>query len=483
MGIPATRVIHESIKAAPQRNIVQYTRIIRLLAFASIATSPLWLVALFFSDPQDYSYASSLVCVPLLAIICAVAISHFTQADPYLRRLAMASLVAHMVASSVFLWVGIVIYGGVADTFHYWTVGMGIASEFPIVGWSVFQPPYWSTNLIYNLCGLAALLIGDAMPALFIASAFVSLVGGCLFYRAFVIAFPDGDRWLFGLLVLFLPSILFWSSFIGKDAPIQFFIALTCLGFAELTQRSSSRGILYCALGLTGTMLVRAHVAAMLAIAMTFPFAVGKPKAGGTGKAAKIILIPVLCVGTYFFISQAQSFLLANGDDANRSGNATSAAMIADAETKNSQIGGSAFNQGASLPVRIVESPFLLFRPFPWEMRTPMALAAAVESVGLMALCWRRRREIWLMLRHWRDPYTGFILMYTVVFMIAFGGAISNFGILLRQRIMMTPVVLMLLCAGQKSPVSRVPSKQGRNMRMASYGGGKLRSDRIPVED
>ena len=77
--------------------------------------------------------------------------------------------------------------------------------------------------LINNICGLAALLIGDALPTLFIAFSLVSLAGGYLYYRAFMIAFPDGDRLLFGLLVILSPSLLFWSSFIGKDSLIQYF--------------------------------------------------------------------------------------------------------------------------------------------------------------------------------------------------------------------------------------------------------------------
>ena len=485
MGIPATRAIHESMKIALSRNIAQYSRVINLVAFASITTSPLWLAALFFTNPRDYSYISSLICVPLLAVVGAVVIAHLTQGDSYLRRLLMTSLIAHMFASSLFLWVGIAIYGGVADAFHYWTIGLDLANMFPIVGWSAFQPPYWSSNLIFNLCGLAALLVGDALPTLFIASSFISLAGGYLFYRAFVIAFPDGDRWLCGLLLLLMPSILFWSSFIGKDALIQFFIALTCLGFAELTQRSSLRGIVYCAIGLIGTMMVRAHVAAMLAIALTFPYTVGKSRIGGTNKAVKIILIPALCAGTLFFLTQAQNFLNANIDSDNssvHSGRSTSAVGEANNVTKNSQFGGSAFNQGTALSMRIAESPFLLFRPFPWEMHTPMALAAAFESAGLMYLCWKRRHAIGLTLRQWRNPYVGFLVMYCVIFTITFGGAISNFGILLRQRIMMTPVVLMLICAKQ-IPLARTASRQSReDAWLASYAA-RLRADRMAAGD
>jgi hypothetical protein len=57
--------------------------------------------------------------------------------------------------------------------------------------------------------------------------------------------------------------------------------------------------------------------------------------------------------------------------------------------------------------------------------------------------------------------------MYSVVFSITFGGAISNFGILLRQRIMMTPLVLMLICAKQKTVVQGVRARRARAAGLA----------------
>src|SRR5271165_352102 len=457
MGLSDTRVSHDRISVDSPRNIARYVLVAKLVTVVSIVTCPFWLSALFFTSPQVYPVTSSLICVPLLAIVGAVAVAHFTQRDPYLRRLLTAGLVAHMAASSLFLWVGFFVYGGIADAFHYWTVGLQLAEEFQIVGWAAFHGPFWSTNLINNLCGFASLLIGDALPALFIAFALVSLAGGYLFYRAFVLAFPEGDRWLFGLLVILSPSILFWSSFVGKDALIQCFIGLTCFGVARLTQQPGPRAVLLCAFGLAGALLVRAHVASMLGIAITFPYVVGKSRDGGSSTAARIILIPVLLGGTYLLISQAGSLLDLQNE------NSTSVFHEADTLTKTSQTGGSAFNEGTSLPVRIAESPFLLFRPFPWEMHNLLALAPAFESAGLVLICWYRRREIGSTLRHWRDPYVGFLVTYSVIFLITFGGAISNFGILLRQRIMVTPVILMLICAKQKPLMQRALQRSGKD--------------------
>jgi hypothetical protein len=475
MGIPATRVVYDRPEIVPPPNMARYVLVIKLLAFASIISSPVWLAALFFTSPEDYSPNSSLVCVPLLAIFGAVAVIHFTQNEPYLRRLMLTGLLAHMLASSVFLWVGFNVYSGTVDAFHYWTMGLQIAERFQIVGWNAFHGPYSSTNLISNICGITTLLIGDGLPTLFVASSFVALAGAYLFYRTFTIAFPEGDRWLFGLLVVLLPSLLFWSSFVGKDSLIQYFIALTCYGFARITQRPSVSGVVFCAMGLAGALLVRAHVAAMLAVAITFPYAVGRSRPGSASKAAKLILIPFLAVSTYFLVSQAKNFIDLQNE------NSTSVLQQADIITRNSQIGGSAFNEGASLPLRIAASPFLLFRPFPWEMHTAMAIPAALESLGLIYLLWVRRREIGSTLRHWRDPFISFLLMYSAIFLVTFGGSISNFGILLRQRIMVVPAVLMLLCARQEHPVP-LASQRMKAGRWLSSAIRLSPRGRIPAE-
>jgi hypothetical protein len=461
MGVAATRAIHSGVPIDPH-HISRCVLATRLIAFASIVTSPFWLRPLFFASFSNYSTISSLVCVPLMALAGALAVAHFSQSDWYLRRLLIVGIVASMAASSLFLWVGWFVYGGAVDAFHYWSVGLQLAERFHTVGWAAFQPPYWSTNLINNISGIAALLIGDALPTLFITFALISLAGKYLFYRAFADALPEGDRWLFGLLVVLSPSLLFWSSFIGKDSLIQYFIALTSLGFARLIQRPSYRSIFVCAVGLAGTLLIRPHIAAMLAIAMTFPYSVGRSRAGRGNKVARILIIPVLAVGTYFLVSQSRTFLYSTTN----SKNSSSAFQEAETVTRNSQTGGSSFNQGASLPVRIAEFPFLMFRPFPWEIHNVMSLISAVESVGLMVLCWVRRREIRSTLRHWRDPYVGFLLLYSMVFSITFSGSISNFGLLARQRIMVTPLVLMLVCARQKLPVRATSQRFRKNARL-----------------
>ena len=434
---------------AEMRAVGRYTLILELVTISCILTCPFWLGALFFTSPRDYSYTSSLICVPLLAAMGAVTVAHLTQRDPYLRRLLGASLVAHMAVSSLFLWMGFYIYGASVDAFHYWTVGGQLTRDFSLIGWSAFHSPWWSTNLINNICGMMMLLIGDGLPTLFISFALLGLWGGYLFYRAFTTAFPEGDRWLFGLLMFLSPSVLFWSSSLGKDALAQLFVGLTCYGFVRLNRQAGPRAVLLCALGLGGVLLVRAHVAAMLALAMTFPYVVGRPAGKQVNPAVRLLIIPVLIAGTYFLVTKAEGFL---GVDSQSS---TSSVEKLNNLAKNNQIGGGAFNEESSLTVRMAESPVLIFRPFPWEAHSVMAAVASLEATGWLLLCVLRRKPIWLALKEWRDPNVGFILVYSAIFSLAFAAAGGNFGIVVRQRIMMVPVALMLTCIHRKSTVAR----------------------------
>jgi hypothetical protein len=334
-----------------------------------------------------------------------------------------------------------VIYDSAVDSFHYWDVGLRLANDFAVTGWSTFKPPYWSSNLISNICGLLSLVIGNALPTLFVIFALVSLWGSYFFYRAFCISFPNGDQRLYGMLVVFLPSIAFWSSAIGKDALEQLFIGLTAYGFARLIQRPGGRAFLICIAGIAGAILSRPHVGAIVALACLLPFTLAGTRGHWMRVSAKILLVPLLFAATAYLAMVAGNFV------GMESGDAEITIQRVNQLTKNSQIGGSAFNQEQSLPVRIATAPFLMFRPLPWEVHSPMAAVAFLEAFALLVFCVKRRNEFKAALSRWRTPYIAFILIFSAEFSLAFAATVSNFGILVRQRIMLLPLLLMLFCA------------------------------------
>ncbi|HMH12534.1 MAG TPA: hypothetical protein VK578_05455 [Edaphobacter sp.] len=446
--VPITTASIESVQRRCEW--FRYSLIIKLVVAACFLLSPLWLWALFFSNSQA-PYAPSLVFVPLAVIGCMVGFMPLWRGDPYLKQLLRAGILARLAAASLYIWIGFFVYDTSVDAFHYWSVGMHLADDFSVVGWSVFQPPYTSTNLINNICGFIMLATGNTLPTLFVLFALAALWGGYFFYRAFSISFPTGDQWLFGLLTVLLPSNLFWSSAIGKDSLAQLFIGISAYGFARVNEKLGARSIAICSVGIAGMLVIRPHIAAMLALSITLPFAIGKTKGGWMNLAARIILIPALVWLSLIIISQAGQFVGVETADSQ------SSIETVNRLTQRTQVGGSAFNSGQSLGARIAESPFLMFRPLPWEVNNAMGAVASLEAMGLLFFAWSRRRNFLNALRNWREPFIAFILMYSFVFSVAFAAATSNFGILARERIMMVPLLLMLFCAKPQTPSGMRP--------------------------
>ncbi len=109
---------------AEARRLNRYTLITKAILAASLLSSPLWLAALFFTSPDDYSYATSLLFVPLVGLGCTLMFTFVWHEDRPLRSLLGTGVLVRLAAAGVYIWVGFVIYGAAVDSFHYWDVGL-----------------------------------------------------------------------------------------------------------------------------------------------------------------------------------------------------------------------------------------------------------------------------------------------------------------------------------------------------------------------
>jgi hypothetical protein len=86
----------------------------------------------------------------------------------------------------------------------------------------------------------------------------------------------------------------------------------------------------------------------------------------------------------------------------------------------------------------------VLLRPFVWEADNPQNLVAALETVVWLGIFWVRRKSLFANLASVRqDPLLGMCLFYAIGIVFALT-AISNLGIIARQRVMMLPFLWML---------------------------------------
>jgi len=423
----------------------RYNLIIQLVALGCVVTLPGWAWALFFSS-SDHEYTMALVLVPFLIALNLVLAMVVAGRDRFLQRVLCTALLFKVAAAGAYVWMVFRLYDQSADMVGYWGRGQVIANDLVRYGHWTTLHPIWSNNFIAMLTGLLFSVITVSLPAGVVVFAFAAFWGQYLFYRAFLTAFPEGDRKLAALLLFFLPSIVFWTATIGKDATILLFLGVTACGFAGLSRRLTSRAFVLFLAGLTGVMLVRPHVAVMVGLASLGALLLGQNRQGVPGVLGKLLGVLLLAGGTLLLARQAQAFLQME--------QISQAPQVLERVASNNYMGGSAFGGGLSLAYRLVNVPFLFFRPWPWEVHSLQAVIAAAEGLLLLAIFVRRRRDFYAAVREWRSkPFVLFVVLFAFQFSVVMSLAITNFGLLTRERVMLMPFAMMLFCVRGESVI------------------------------
>jgi hypothetical protein len=221
-------------------------------------------------------------------------------------------------------------------------------------------------------------------------------------------------------------------------------------------------GFLIAALGLWATAMVRPHVTLIVFLALAVGYIL-RPARGSTSTVAplrKLIGIGVLIIVGALVVSRTQSFFGVENLDTG-----TADQIVADVEGQTAQ-GGSEFE--TTRPSTPLQYPgavvSVLFRPFPFEASSGAAMFAALEGVLLILLLCNPRRLRTLPRAFARRPYVAFSVTFAALFVYGFA-AVSNFGILVRQRTQVLPFVLVLAALPLALlPPRRKPLPPGRSI-------------------
>lgn len=387
-----------------------------------------------------------LMSVPLLQRITRV------DGEPGLTQVFLWGLAAKFVFTLVRYFVINVVYGGNGDAGVYSEGGAFLAPLYR-VGTFGAVPPILSgrgveTERIAMVVGAIYSIIGVSDYAAFFIFAWVCFMGQVLMWRAFKRAVPEGDHRRYAILVLFLPSMLFWPSSIGKEAIMLGCIGMVCFGAAQiLGERVRLAGVMTFLAGVAGLSFIRPHMALIAIVSLGFASAVGT-LAGFRSAASprvfviRMVALTVLVISASVATTQMSRFF--SEDDSADEGGVSS---VLDRTTEQTSQGGSEFAAPAvsnpvELPAGVVT---VLFRPFPWEARNVNGLIASAEGILLLALFFAGHRRLitWFKTAPKR-PYLVFAIAYAMVFIITFS-YIGNFGILARQRTQMLPLALTMI--------------------------------------
>jgi hypothetical protein len=338
-----------------------------------------------------------------------------------------------------------VLYDGSADAGVYHDEGIRLR-EFYVEGIlnADLGRPFLGTGSVRALTGLLYTVTGPTLLGAFFLFSFVGFWGLYFFYRAFCVAVPEGDQRRYAILVLFLPSLLFWPSSLGKEAWVTLGLGLLAYGSARLLARLR-HGFPIVVAGLLTAGMVRPHVAAMVVMGLLGAYVTRRSPAGDSVLAPARKLVGLLVLGAilFFAVGQVSSYL--GVDSFNRDAVEAARAEV----VQQTQQGGSVFSNTetdldpSELHVALAS---VLFRPFPWETNNVQSLVAATEGLLLVGLVYTSRRRLLGAVRSFlRTPYVVLCTVYVVLFTYGFS-SFANFGILTRQRVQVLPFFLVLLC-------------------------------------
>jgi hypothetical protein len=370
-----------------------------------------------------YRYGgASVTLVGLVGILISIAAIQINFRNMNIGRLVLLLLLlATHVSCSVYYYRWSLLVP--ADAYAYYFD----PANFGLQRWGL------STTLVTQLCYILKTRFGGTYLDCFLVFQAFGFGGIMLLVRTFdeiaanVVVPESRASWL----LLFLPSANFWTSGIGKDAPLFFAISL-CVWSA---MRMRSR-LPYLCIALCVMALFRAHVALMAAMALAGTAFFGSSATLGRKLGFLVLGLAGIWVATGAVES---TFGL----------NATSIASVFDFldEKYNSfvTIAGATSVGDAPYPVRVLS---LLFRPFFVDAQGAMGFIASLENVGVAFLVLYflvRAREVVYLSR--RVPFVRFVLLFAFILLFLLSLIYYNVGMGLRERVMSYPMIFSALVA------------------------------------
>lgn len=300
----------------------------------------------------------------------------------------------------------------------------------------LFSYPFFSSYLAVGMC-----------------FSFYSLLGSLKIYTIFAHHFPK-IRNQIALACFFIPTVCFWSSGILKDS-----LTFGALGFlfsaaynVFVKRKNFFSSLLMASISFYLLYIIKPYI--MLAFApalLLLVFTLWSEKIGS--KQVKNFIFGIMVL-----VGLGGGFLLYQNLTSEGALQRYNTEVILDAIDKQRSVyerdymqerSGSTFTLGASnpallFPLGIVAS---YFRPFPWEIQSPIMVLNALESLLCFGLVLFTFFKVGF-LRTFRIIFGNPFTLFSFVFALLFGGAVGtstgNFGSLVRYKIPGMPFFIIL---------------------------------------
>jgi hypothetical protein len=420
----------------------------------------------------------------LIAFAIFVVVRLARQRDTTFFRYATIGLLLHLVFAVAQNWVYSTYYAGASDVYAFAEVGKVIARalevDFGNVAPEVVKMffhidahlPYgWVTNGTGStsteaLTGILFYAFDTSLLLCFFVVSIVTWLCQLLLARTLGQLVSTKERPLAYIATFLVPSVVFWSSGITKEAFVFEGLALLCFGIHSVVVRRAFWHLTTAFVGASIVGMIKAYTLFPFVIAMGVWVYIARLNATGRGirilplVAGMIVAVGGLVVVGRIFpqfslthlgeaAAQQQSQWL---DDSNHM---ASLSVGSDSEALSSQL--------PYVPIALLNS---LFRPVVFESFALTPFAASLETTTLLLIVlgslWRFKartiRDAVL-----QSPLMASSLAFTLLFGAGVGLVTKNLGSLSRYRMPMIPfyvlVVLVISSRLRASASERTPAR------------------------
>jgi len=387
-----------------------------------------------------------------------------------MSRVVLVALLIKLITTILFVYLTKYVLGG--DSLMYYTGASQIASadlgviceyfftlnpsELSNHAWSILQgsPVNYFVSIGNNLVGeigaFFILLFFDSYTSVSFMFALLGFVGTFKFYKVGISLYPSAKRFL-ALMLLFLPSLLYWSNGIMKDSVCLFFlgIATEAVYTIYILNKLRLQRILALLVSIYFLFYIKVYIAIVfiacliIVLGKRYYFNIRNKL---LRRLALPIFLIVIALGLYFSNALiANQFQRFSSDQILETIKYHQDVTYGASTYSLGNFDGSFVSLFLLLPFALFTS---LFRPFLWEVHNIFMLFLSVENLALMFVTIITVIKCGL-LRSIKTIFNDDILIYSLTFVIIFGGLVGlstyNFGNLARYRLPMLPFYALLL--------------------------------------
>lgn len=419
------------------------------------------------------TYVDYLLLPFYLSLIYFVAFIHKAYIPKSIRKYYIPALTIKLFCSIGFVLIYTYLYG-YGDTFGYFNDANLLAelflkdpskaltlwfssseqfmSELPnyFISWN--NNNYTVVQLIFPL-----VLVGakSYIPSTLLLS-FITFLGSWKLFEYFSKLYPHLIRTV-ALVLLFIPSVLFWSSGILKDSICLMALSFLFLAMSRIFIEGNYKIKYFLSVVISSYIIFYIKSYILIAFFPTFILYIILEKNHKiSNRYLRRLLLPgVLFIGGiigYLMINSLANDFFGNGD-----GPAIENAIQAGVELQEtiiSQDGGSSYSiqMEPTIPGLIMAAPkaisTTLFRPYPWEANNVLMILTSIESSLLLfftlyvifKLGLRKSFKI-----IFSSPIIVFLFTFSIIFALFVGFSTGNFGTLIRYKIPCIPFYALAL--------------------------------------